>query len=137
MFNCRAVSLPRNSAEAIARISFNVAYFRVKYLMIVLSFLFLSLVWHPKSFKVFVFMTATWPLLRFIGFRSTMLTVAWSALTLMMLYWKGAAVSAAVALLDGTVIVVVHAVVMKTNDAVNTRSTTSTSTRTWRRLYFS
>ncbi|KAK2653882.1 hypothetical protein Ddye_013738 [Dipteronia dyeriana] len=134
MFNCHAVSLPRNSAEAIARISFNVAYFRVKYLLIVLSFLFLSLVWHPKSLKVFVFMTATWPLLRFIGLKSTVVKIAWSALTLMLLYWKGAALSAVVALLDGAVVVVVHAVVWQTNGLVNARSTTRTMT--WRRLCF-
>ncbi|KAK1578308.1 hypothetical protein Q3G72_029236 [Acer saccharum] len=126
MFDYHSVNFPKKFPEALSRIRFNVAYFRMNYAIIVLLVLFLSLLWHPISLIVFIIMMAAWLFLYFL--RDEPLVVFGRAiddrlvlgvlglLTLVFLFLTDATVNILVALLIGVVLVLVHAALRKTED---------------------
>ncbi|XP_022719140.1 PRA1 family protein E-like [Durio zibethinus] len=60
LFSISSFSLPISSAEAKTRIKLNLSYFRVNYVIIMLTIVFLTLLWHPTSMIVFLITFIFW-----------------------------------------------------------------------------
>ncbi|GMI65207.1 PRENYLATED RAB ACCEPTOR 1.F2 [Hibiscus trionum] len=60
LFSLSTFSLPISAGDAKARIKLNVSYFRVNYVIIALTILFLTLLWHPTSMIVFLITFIFW-----------------------------------------------------------------------------
>ncbi|XP_041019574.1 PRA1 family protein F3-like [Juglans microcarpa x Juglans regia] len=126
MFNFRALGLPSSLADVFSRVRTNVGFFRMNYAIIVLLILFLSLLWHPISLIVFVVMMAVWLFLYFLRdeplaiFNRTIddrvVLIVLAVLTVVFLLLTKATLNILVALLIGVVLVLVHAVVRRTDD---------------------
>lgn len=98
----------------------------MNYAIIVLVILFLSLIWHPISLIVFVVLMAVWLFLYFLRDEPlvifhrviddrVVLTVL-SVLTLVLLLLTGATMNILVSVLVGIVVIVMHAVLRRTDD---------------------
>lgn len=98
----------------------------MNYAIIVLVILFLSLIWHPISLIVFVVLMAVWLFLYFLRDEPlvifhrviddrVVLTVL-SVLTLGLLLLTGATMNILVSVLVGIVVIVMHAVLRRTDD---------------------
>ncbi|XP_071723398.1 PRA1 family protein F3-like [Rutidosis leptorrhynchoides] len=126
MFNFRALGIPSNVPDTLARVRYNVGYFRMNYVIIVLIILFLSLLWHPISLIVFIVMFVAWLFLYFLRdeplvvFGRTIddrvVLIVLGVLTIVFLFLTHATVNIIVALCIGITVVVVHGVVRKTED---------------------
>ncbi|MFS7980922.1 putative prenylated rab acceptor P [Helianthus anomalus] len=126
MLNLASINFPHNITDSYSRIKTNTAYFRMNYAIIVLIILFLSLLWHPISLIVFVVLMAAWLFLYFLRDEPLMIfhrvvddrvvmTVLF-VVTVVLLLLTGATVNILVAMLIGLVVVVVHAVLRRTDD---------------------
>ncbi|GMI86069.1 PRENYLATED RAB ACCEPTOR 1.F2 [Hibiscus trionum] len=132
MFNIRSFNFPGNLSEAISRVRSNVAYFRMNYAIIVLSILFLSLLWHPISLIVFVAMMAAWLVLYFLRdeplvvFRRTIddrvVLILLGVLTIVFLLLTDATPNILWSLLIGAAVVLVHASFRRTDDLYDEES---------------
>ncbi|OVA11361.1 Prenylated rab acceptor PRA1 [Macleaya cordata] len=126
MIHLQSLGFPSGFGGAISRIKTNTAYFRMNYAIIVLLILFLSLLWHPISLIVFVILMAAWLFLYFLRdeplviFNRTIndrvVLIVLSAVTIVGLLLTGAPWNIVGAILVGVVVVLVHAVVRKTDD---------------------
>ncbi|CAL0332420.1 unnamed protein product [Lupinus luteus] len=126
MFNLHSFSLPHGLSDAVSRIPTNLSFFQMNYAIVLLFVLFLSLLWHPISLIVFVLLMAAWlflyflrdqPLLVFgraVNGRAVLGVMA--AVTVALLLLTGATANILVAVLIGAVLVVVHAVLRRTDD---------------------
>ncbi|CAE5967160.1 unnamed protein product [Arabidopsis arenosa] len=126
MFDFHSMGLPHSVSEAFTRIKTNLAYFRMNYAVVVLIVIFFSLIWHPTSLIVFTVLVAVWIFLYFLRdeplklFRyqiddRTVLIVL-SVLTVVLLLLTNATFNIVGALVTGAVLVLIHAVVRKTED---------------------
>ncbi|KAL8242706.1 hypothetical protein R6Q59_013008 [Mikania micrantha] len=126
MFNLSSINFPYNISDSFRRIKTNIGYFRMNYAIIMLSILFLSLLWHPISLIVFVALMAAWLFLYF--FRDeplvifhrviddgVVLTVLF-VVTIVLLLLTDATVNILVAVLVGLVAVVAHGGLRMTED---------------------
>nr|XP_043615090.1 PRA1 family protein F3-like [Erigeron canadensis] len=126
MFNLSSVNFPHGVSDAFARVKTNLGYFRMNYAVIMLSILFLSLLWHPISLIVFVIMMAVWLFLYFLRDEALMVfhrtiddrtvLVVLSILTIVLLLLTGATWNIVSSVLIGLAVVLVHAVVRTTDD---------------------
>ncbi|KAI6679612.1 hypothetical protein NL676_033493 [Syzygium grande] len=126
MFLLSAMAPPDALSTSIGRIQMNVAIFRMNYAIIVLTILFLSLLWHPVSLIVFVVMMIAWLFLYFlrdqpltlfgreIDDRVVMTTLFLG--TILALSFTHATDNIIVALFIGVVVVVVHGALRETDD---------------------
>ncbi|KAI3803374.1 hypothetical protein L1987_31525 [Smallanthus sonchifolius] len=126
MFNRTSINFPHGVSEAFPRVKTNIGYFRMNYAIIMLFILFLSLLWEPISLIVFVVLMAAWLFLYFLRDEPLMifhrviddrvvLTVL-SVVTFVSLLLTGATKNILVSVLVGLVVVVVHAVLRRTDD---------------------
>lgn len=126
MLNPRSLSLPRPLSDAVSRIRLNISYFQMNYAILVLLVLFLSLLWHPISLIVFVFLMAAWLFLYFLRdeplvifgrlVSDRVVLVVMAVLTFVLLLLTGATVNILVAVAVGVVLVLVHAALRGTDD---------------------
>ncbi|XP_057459417.1 PRA1 family protein F3-like [Actinidia eriantha] len=126
MFNFRSIGFPSGISGVIGRIRTNLAYFRMNYAIIMLMIVFLSLLWHPISLIVFVVMMALWLFLYFLRdeplaiFGRTIddraVLIVLSVLTIVFLLLTDATSNILFSLLIGVVVVLIHAVLRKTDD---------------------
>ncbi|KAF8406904.1 hypothetical protein HHK36_006025 [Tetracentron sinense] len=126
MINFHAIGFPSGFRDAVSRIRTNLGYFRMNYTIIVLFILFLSLLWHPISMIVFVIMMAVWLFLYFLRdvpleiFHRTIddrvVLIVLSIVTIVALFLTRATLNIIVALLVGLAVVLIHAVLRKTED---------------------
>ncbi|KAK3438954.1 hypothetical protein EUGRSUZ_C03888 [Eucalyptus grandis] len=66
MFRLSAMAPPDGLGASVGRIQTNVTVFRMNYTVIVLTILFLSLLWHPVSLIAFMVMMILWLFLYFL-----------------------------------------------------------------------
>ncbi|XP_065849328.1 PRA1 family protein F3-like [Euphorbia lathyris] len=66
LMNISSCNIPADFDESLDRIRTNISYFRYNYIIIILSILFLSLLWHPISLIVFILMMSAWLFLYFL-----------------------------------------------------------------------
>ncbi|KAL2535732.1 PRA1 family protein F2 [Forsythia ovata] len=119
-------SIPHGFSEFTLRLKRNLNYFRVNYAMIMLSILFLSLLWHPISLIVFVIVFVFWFLLYFfrdepiVLFNRTVddrvVLIVLGIVTIVSLIFTGVWLNIVVSILIGLVILVLHAVFRITED---------------------
>ncbi|KAI3447120.1 hypothetical protein Pfo_003785 [Paulownia fortunei] len=120
-------SFPESFNAALQRIQTNASYFHVNYAIIILFMLFISLLWHPVSLIVFIFMMAAWLFLYFLrdeplvvcgyGVEEPVILVVLSIFTVVLLLLTHAVVFVA-GLVVGLVVVVAHGAFRRTNDLV-------------------
>ncbi|KAL6496966.1 hypothetical protein OROGR_028895 [Orobanche gracilis] len=126
MFEFHCFNPPKSFNEMAARVKTNVAYFRMNYAVVVLGFLFLSLLWHPISLIVFIAMMAVWLFLYFLRdeplvifgrlVTDRVVLVLLTLVTIFVLLLTDATTNILVSLLVGIVVVLIHAAVRKTDD---------------------
>ncbi|EEF34984.1 PRA1 family protein F2 [Ricinus communis] len=126
MFNIRSLNLLPNFQESLVRVRTNVSFFRMNYMIIILMILFLSLLWHPISLIVFIVMAFAWIFLYFLRdeplvifgrvIDDRVVMIVLGALTVVFLLLTHVTLNVLVSLLVGVVVVVIHAVVRKTDD---------------------
>ncbi|KAL8189346.1 hypothetical protein R6Q57_028912 [Mikania cordata] len=126
MFNIGSINFPHGVPGAFPRIKTNINYFRMNYAIIMLSILFLSLLWRPISLIVFVVLMAAWLFLYFLRDEPVVIfhrviddrvvLAVLSVVTIVLLLLTGATKNILVSILVGLVIVVVHGVLRRTDD---------------------
>ncbi|XP_010487141.1 PREDICTED: PRA1 family protein F3-like [Camelina sativa] len=136
MFDFHSMGLPRGVSDAFSSIKTNLAYFRSNYAIFVLTVVFFSLIWHPTSLIVFTVLVFVWIFLYFLCdeplkmFRfqiddPTVLIVL-SVITVVLLLCTNATFNIIGALVTGAVLVLIHAVVRKTEDLFLDEEATTT-----------
>ncbi|CAH8316284.1 unnamed protein product [Eruca vesicaria subsp. sativa] len=126
MFDFHSMTLPRSLSDAFSRIKNNLVYFQTNYAIVFLVVIFLSLIKHPTSLIVLTVLVFVWIFLYFLRDEPIKLfsyqvddkyvLVCLSVVTIVLLFLTNATVNIAVALLVGAVLVLIHAVVRKTED---------------------
>nr|XP_043636338.1 PRA1 family protein F3-like [Erigeron canadensis] len=126
MFNIHSINFPRAFSDATSRVKTNIGYFRMNYAIIVLAVLFLSLLWHPISLIVFIVLMAGWLFLYFLRdeplviFRYTIddrvVLGVLAVFTIGLLLLTGATLNIIISVLVGIVVVLVHALLRKTDN---------------------
>lgn len=126
MLNVHSLNFPHGFSDATSRVKTNMGYFRMNYAIVMLVVLFLSLIWHPVSLIVFVVLMAAWLFLYFLrdeplvvfGFTidDRVVLGVLGVVTIGLLLLTGATMNILVSVLVGFVVVLVHAVVRKTDD---------------------
>ncbi|KAL7100100.1 hypothetical protein ACP275_09G126600 [Erythranthe tilingii] len=124
MFDVHCLSFPRSFREAVARVKTNFGYFTMNYAIVFLVIMFFSLIWHPISLIVFAAMMAVWLFLYFLRdeplvvfgrlISDKVVLIVLSILTIGVLLLTGAIANILGALVGGVVVVLIHAVVRKT-----------------------
>ncbi|KAL4589233.1 hypothetical protein LXL04_002138 [Taraxacum kok-saghyz] len=126
MFNLGSINFPQGISEAFSRVKTNIGYFRMNYAIVVLVILFLSLLWHPISLIVLTVLMAAWLFLYFL--RGEPLTIfhrviddrvvlgVLSVVTIVLLLLTDATMNIVLSILGGIVLVLIHAVLRKTED---------------------
>ncbi|EOA32662.1 hypothetical protein CARUB_v10015960mg [Capsella rubella] len=127
MFDFHSMGLPHGVSDAFSRIKTNLAYFRSNYAIVVLNVMFFSLIWHPISLIIFAGLVFLWIFLYFLReeplkiFRLQIndqaVLIGLSVITVAsLLLLANATFSIVAALLTGAVLVLIHALVRKTED---------------------
>lgn len=126
MFNFHSFNLPSGFGDAISRIKTNFSYFQTNYAIVVLSIVFLSLLWHPISLIVFVVLMAVWLFLYFLRdepllifgrmISDRVVLIVLSILTLGLLLVTGATSNILISLAVGVFVVLIHGLIRKTDD---------------------
>ncbi|KAL3747300.1 hypothetical protein ACJRO7_016132 [Eucalyptus globulus] len=126
MFRLSAMAPPDGLGASVGRIQTNVAVFRMNYAVIVLTILFLSLLWHPVSLIAFMVMMILWLFLYFLRDQPLILfgrdiddRVVMTTLfvcTILALSFTHATDNIIVALFIGVMVIVVHGALRGTDD---------------------
>ncbi|CAG7877650.1 hypothetical protein BRARA_E02746 [Brassica rapa] len=126
MFDFHSVGIPRGLSDAFSRIKKNLLYFQTNYAIVFLVVIFLSLIKHPTSLIVLTVLVFVWIFLYFLRDEPIKLfsyqvddktvLVCLSVITIVLLFLTNATLNIAGALLIGAVLVLIHAVVRKTDD---------------------
>ncbi|XP_065035194.1 PRA1 family protein F3-like [Musa acuminata AAA Group] len=124
----RALGRPAGLGEAYIRIRTNAARFSMNYAIIVLLFVFLSLLWHPLSLIVFVASMAAWLFFYFLRgeplvvlgwvIRDRVVLMGLAVVTLVPLLKTNATANILTSLSVGLLLVVVHAALRRTDYAI-------------------
>ncbi|CAG7890297.1 unnamed protein product, partial [Brassica rapa] len=126
MFDLHSMRLPHGVSEAFSRIKKNLSYFQTNYAIIVLVLIFFSLIKHPTSLIVLTVLVFVWIFLYFFRdepikvFRYQIddhtVLVCLSVITIVLLFLTDVTLNLVGALVTGAVLVLIHAVVRKTED---------------------
>ncbi|EOA33062.1 hypothetical protein CARUB_v10016395mg [Capsella rubella] len=126
MFDFHSMGLPHGVSDALSRVKTNLAYFRMNYAIVVLIVIFFSLIWHPTSLIVFTVLVFVWIFLYFlrdeplkvfryqIDDRTVLIVLA--VITIVLLLLTNATFNIIGALVTGAVLVLIHAMVRKTEN---------------------
>lgn len=127
-FDLSSFNLPISLSDATTRISQNLTHFRVNYIIILLSILFLGLIYHPFSLIVFFLTLFAWFLFYFgrdepltlLGFTldDRIVAAALFVLTLIALLLTRVWTNVLVSVCVGAVLVILHAALRSTDDLV-------------------
>ncbi|CAN8259453.1 unnamed protein product [Cochlearia groenlandica] len=140
MFDFYSMTLPSGGffSVSFSRIKTNLGYFRMNYAIIVLILLFLCLIKHATSLIVFTMLIFAWIFLYFlrdepVKFFSYQVDdrtvlVCLSVITVFLLFLTKATFNIVGALLVGAVVVLIHAVVRKTEDLFLDEEAVATTT---------
>ncbi|KAJ4870614.1 PRA1 family protein F3 [Raphanus sativus] len=126
MFDLHSMNLPHGVSDALSRIKKNLSYFQTNYAIVVLVVIFLSLIKHPTSLIVLTVLVFVWIFLYFFRdepikvFRYQIddhtVLVCLSVITILLLFLTDVTLNLVGALVTGAVLVLIHAVVRKTED---------------------
>ncbi|AEE75402.1 putative prenylated rab acceptor P [Arabidopsis thaliana] len=126
MFDLHSTGLPHGVSDVFSRIKTNLAYFRSNYAIVILNVIFFSLIWHPTSLIVFTGLVFLWIFLYFLRdvplkvFRFQIddraVLIGLSVITIVLLLLTNATFNIVAALMAGAVLVLIHAVIRKTDD---------------------
>ncbi|ESQ48630.1 hypothetical protein EUTSA_v10021584mg [Eutrema salsugineum] len=127
MFDFHSMGIPRGGvSDAFSGIKKNLVYFQTNYAIVVLIVLFLGLIKHPTSLIVLTVLVFVWVFLYFlrdepiklfryqIDDRTVLLSL--TLLTIILLFLTNATLNIVGACLVGAVLILIHAVVRKTED---------------------
>ncbi|KAL1203727.1 PRA1 family protein F2 [Cardamine amara subsp. amara] len=126
MFDFESMTLPHGFFDTISRMKTNLGYFRANYAIGVLFIFFLSLLYHPTSLIVLAVLVVFWIFLYFLrdeplkvfGYQIDDRTVliGLSVLTVVLLLLTHATSNILGSLLTAAVLVLIHAVVRRTDN---------------------
>ncbi|XP_010465226.1 PREDICTED: PRA1 family protein F3-like [Camelina sativa] len=139
MFDFHYMGVPQGLSDAFSRIKTNLAYFRSNYAIVVLNVIFFSLIWHPTSLFLFAGLLLLWIFLYFFRdeplklFRfqidDRVVLIVLSVITVAcLLLFTDATFNIVAALMAGAVLVLIHAVVRRTEDLFLDEEATTTTT---------
>lgn len=119
-------TLPDSFNDALNRITTNFSYFYINYAIITLLVLFLSLLWHPGTLVVLVFMISVWLFLYILRERpmvvygqeidDLVVLIGLCGVTILMLILTHATFNLAVGVGSGLLLVLIHSVLRGTDD---------------------
>jgi hypothetical protein len=125
-FALQSFTLPCSLHESTLRIKRNLNHFRFNYATIILSILFLSLLWHPFSLIIFLVVFTAWFFLFFFRDRPVVfltysiddrfILAVLSASTVVALVFTGVWLNVLVSILVGAAVVVLHAAFRSIDD---------------------